>query len=464
METPTFDAALSAARRLAEAERIYRDEMRTASDKVAALKDDLDCRQREQVVLEDAGEQASAAWIAKLQDLFGEFLSPDRLAAVPGQLRDLREHDARRLQAERQISTMQDDRRRFTEAVTTLGARFGVDESDPLDTFRRLREVAGQAQTDKTRHEELGTKLDEDERRRAELDAKLEDIDRTVAELGAVFPDTVQTGTLDALRTAVGTASDVIAKRERIAELEGRILDDLSQRSIDEARVLLGDETASTLEAQAKSLEVDLDLAEERLSAATVARANAERDLGAVTSSAETAELVERRTTLQMQIEEAILGYLERDFGLRIAEDAIRRYRDRHRSEMMTSTEHAFAELTNNAYQKLLTQPDGASEVLLAVDGDGTAKRVAEMSKSTRFQLYLALRAAAHEQLVAQGTCLPFFCDDIFETFDEDRTRAACRLMERIGRNGQAIYLTHHRHVVEIAKDICDVPPMIHDL
>ena len=58
-------------------------------------------------------------------------------------------------------------------------------------------------------------------------------------------------------------------------------------------------------------------------------------------------------------------------------------------------------------------------------------------------------------ELVAQGVCLPFFCDDVFETFDDERTRAACRLMERIGGSGQAIYLTHHKHVVDIAREVC---------
>jgi len=86
------------------------------------------------------------------------------------------------------------------------------------------------------------------------------------------------------------------------------------------------------------------------------------------------------------------------------------------------------------------------------------------MSKGTRFQLDLSLRAAAYEQMVSQGVKLPFFCDDVFETFDDDRTRAACRLMERIGRSGQATYLTHHRHVVEIAQDVCDARPVIHTL
>ena len=68
------------------------------------------------------------------------------------------------------------------------------------------------------------------------------------------------------------------------------------------------------------------------------------------------------------------------------------------------------------------------------------------------------------ENFVAQGTTLPFFCDDIFETFDEARTSAACRVMETIGGRGQAIYLTHHRHVVAIAQSVCTTPPIVHEL
>lgn len=464
LETPTFDAVLLAARRLAETERLYQDTVRAASDKTAALAHDLERRQVEQRALEDTAKRTAAAWAAKVRELFGEKLQSDRLAAALGPLRDLREHNEKRRQAERQVNTMQDDQRRFTEASGALGACFGIRENDPLDTFRRLRELADQAQADKSRHEELGNKLEDGATRRTELEAKLEDIDRKVAELGAVFPETVDTGTIDALRIAVGKGLHIIAKRERVAKLERQILDDLSLQRAEEARQQLADETATTLEAKTKSIDADLNVAEERMSTATVARANAERDLGSVTGGAEISTLVERRATLQIQIEDAVLDYLELDFGLRLAEDAIRRYRDTHRSDMMAATERAFAELTNGAYQKLLTQPDGAAEILLAVDASGTPKQISDMSKGTRFQLYLALRAAAYEHMVAQGVQLPFFCDDVFETFDEDRTRAACRLMERISQSGQSIYLTHHRHVVEIATDVCKLPPIVHSL
>ncbi|MBC6438570.1 MAG: AAA family ATPase [Rhodobacteraceae bacterium] len=464
LETPTFDAALRVARRLAMDERDYQDKMRKASDKIADLEKELGRRQREQVALDDTTRKVAEDWNTRVRDLFGEMLSPDRLAAALGQLRTLREYDAQRRQAERQVSTMQDDQCQFTKATTALAARFDIAEGDPLDMFRQLRDVADQAQADKARHEYLGTRLEEGETLRTELNATLEDIDRKVTELGAVFPNSVDTSTIGTLRIAVNTGLDVITKRERIAEIEQQILDDLSLQRIDEARDQLADKTAADLAAKTESLEADIDRAENRLSDATEARANAKRDLDNITGSAEIAELDERRTTLHMQIEETVLEFLERDFGLRLAEKAIRRYRDKHRGDMMAATERAFAELTNGAYRELQTRPEGASEILLAVDATDTPKQIGAMSKGTRFQLYLALRAAAYELHVAQGVRLPFFCDDIFETFDEDRTRAACRLMERIGRSGQAIYLTHHRHVVEIAREVCDVPPIIHNI
>jgi uncharacterized protein YhaN len=310
----------------------------------------------------------------------------------------------------------------------------------------------------------LDRNLEKGNHRHAKLTNMLHDLDQKVSDLGAVFPETVDTATLEALRKAVGKGIDVIEKRGRITELERKILDDLSLQTIAEARERLADKNVTMLEAKEASLETDLERADATLSASTTARANAERDLGSVTGDTTIAELVERRNTLQMQIEETILDYLERDFGLRLADEAIRRYRDEHRSGMMAATERAFSELTNGAYEKLVTQPDGASEILLAIDATGTAKQIGDMSKGTRFQLYLALRAAAYEQMVAQGVQLPFFCDDVFETFDEDRTRAACRLMERIGKSGQAIYLTHHRHVVELAKEVCEVQPVIHEI
>ncbi|WP_187394066.1 hypothetical protein [Oceaniovalibus sp. ACAM 378] len=46
--------------------------------------------------------------------------------------------------------------------------------------------------------------------------------------------------------------------------------------------------------------------------------------------------------------------------------------------------------------------------------------------------------------------------DDIMETFDDTRAKAALQLCAEIGVNGQAILFTHHAHLVELARDCID--------
>ena len=132
---------------------------------------------------------------------------------------------------------------------------------------------------------------------------------------------------------------------------------------------------------------------------------------------------------------------------------------------MLAETQTAFRKLTGGRYQDLRTQADGQREVLLALrKRDGRSITVAEMSKGTRFQLYLALRLSGYRQYVSGGTTLPFVADDIMETFDNTRTASALGLLREISEQGQALYFTHHEHVVELAKDVCGDQLSIHRL
>lgn len=465
LEDPDFEGALAAARDLAARERAQAARESTAEATRAQLERDLDRRRAKLASLDADLQMAQENWRTLVAECFAGALDPDVLEASLEPLRALREQDNLRVDAEHRITTMEADQQHFSDAMAGLAAQHGVTPApDPLESFATLREIAQDAQDAQARHDQLATAIAGKTEARDATQRALDDIARQVQEIGRLFPASAPTATLDALRQTLGRAREAIAQRARITELENAILSDLGVADLDAARALLGDATLAALEAEAGGLEADIARAEQALSAATEARTHAARDLAAVTGDADIAALVQHKAALELQIEAALLDYLARDFGLRLADEAIRRYRDSHRGAMMEATERAFADLTHGAYTRLNSVQDGASEVLQVITAEGGAKQVGDLSKGTRFQLYLALRAAAYEQLVAQGVRLPFFCDDIFETFDEERTRAACQLMERIGQSGQAIYLTHHRHVVEIAQASCKRAPKVHHL
>jgi uncharacterized protein YhaN len=136
---------------------------------------------------------------------------------------------------------------------------------------------------------------------------------------------------------------------------------------------------------------------------------------------------------------------------------ALSRYREQRQSGVMSAASEGFRLMSRGAYSGLSTRTQDGVERLVAVSADGTEKEATELalSKGTRFQLYLALRVAGHRNFAAERPPLPFVLDDVMETFDDFRTEEAFRLLADMGTRGQVICLTHHRHVVEIARAVC---------
>ena len=464
LEDPSLEEAVAAAKVIAERERSGAEEAKAAAKRLSDSQADL--RRREETLgqLRAEAEAASGQWSELVAETFGGALDAAELGESLDLLRTLREHDVGRTQAERQVTAMEDDQRRFAEEVGKLAEAHGVAMDDPHEAFKALSGLVEQATDDQRRHDSLSETIEEKTEKLAEAESQLRGIDSQRQQIAADFPESAKTDTLEALRRTVGETKEVIGKREEIADLERRILADLGVPDMDAARARLEGATEADIKADIAGIGSELEQAEDNLAETSRKRGEAEQSLRSVTGEADVAELVERRAIIDLEMEETGLDYLERQFGLRLAEEAIRRYRDSHRSGMIEETQTAFAELTAGAYERLDIESagKGGTEILRAIHSDGTIRRVDNLSKGTRFQLYLALRAAAYMELVAQGVCLPFFCDDVFETFDDERTRAACRLMERIGRSGQAIYLTHHKHVVDIAREVCETEPVLH--
>jgi uncharacterized protein YhaN len=122
---------------------------------------------------------------------------------------------------------------------------------------------------------------------------------------------------------------------------------------------------------------------------------------------------------------------------------------------MMTRASQAFRTISRGAFTGLDTPPEDDHERLVALLAAGSSKFATKLSKGTRFQLYLALRVAGYYEFAQTRRSVPFVADDIMKTFDDFRAKEAFCLFSEMASVGQIIYLTHHRHLCSIARQIC---------
>lgn len=162
-----------------------------------------------------------------------------------------------------------------------------------------------------------------------------------------------------------------------------------------------------------------------------------------------------RYQTLLLELQEKTEHYFKLAAGLMATEKALDHYRERHRSSMLKAASHAFHYMSQGAYQGLTTHLDASlKENLKAVAQQGGIKEVSELSDGTRAQLYLALRMAGYQEFADNRATIPFVADDILESFDNERAEATFLLLGKMAQKGQVIYLTHHKHLCDLAQKV----------
>ena len=130
---------------------------------------------------------------------------------------------------------------------------------------------------------------------------------------------------------------------------------------------------------------------------------------------------------------------------------------DRHRADqsdplLVRAGEH-FSTLTSGSFAGLVQDYDEEDRPRLAgLRKTGERVPIAGMSEGTRDQLYLSLRLAYLEDYAGRTEPVPFIGDDIFQTFDDERTHAGVRALASAAGLFQPILFTHHLSVVAIAR------------
>ncbi len=405
-----------------------------------------------------AAQAEQAAWQAKWQELCARTWigtpAPDaaRMRATLAVLAELAVLAPQAEALHRRIARIEEDLASFHGDMKALAKALDLDAGeDALALWPRLRARLRDAQSRATERVRLERDITQSRAHLHTLTQRRARLDTATAPLRAEFPDTSLRGIehhLAEMAQARDLAADCDSLRADLAQhLRGLRLEDELAR--------LENFDPAPAQAEAETLKATLGAQEDALRAAYAVLASAQQARDGAGADGAAARLEAERQTLVLQIAQEAQDFMARQAGMLAVEQALRLYRDTHRSGMMARASAAFALLTGGRYEGLSTQPEGRHEILIAQACGGAGKPVDSLSKGTRFQLYLALRAAGYLELARTRPAVPFIADDIMETFDDTRSAAAFRLLAEMAQSGQVIYLTHHAHLCEIAKRAC---------
>lgn len=447
--------ALVQAAETALAENTAQRNARDAADK--AVRD----RERDLAVRRRASDAAAAAlrdWQDRWQTaLAGTWFSDhgssagairealDVLADLPAELRD-------RAGLRHRIGAMERDRNAFVANIIALYA--DLEEELGPNTVLQSAKSIGQ------RHEQAKQSLERRRQKEADLAGLAAEREKLAAEV-AVHEgrkkQLLQFFDVESL-AEVGNAIGRCAARDRLEEgqkdLGLQIARELQAPSLGEALGQLGGTDLPVVERDCAELATRLEDLDERVKVLFAEKLRASDRLNEIGGDDAVARIEAERRTVLLEIQDMAVRFLRLKTGGLLAEHAIRAFRESHRSSMMQHASEAFRLITRDEYSGLAARPEKDREVLIGLSRHGGSKLAGDLSKGTRFQLYLALRLAGYEEFAAVRPPVPFIADDIMETFDEPRSEEVFRLFAQMGTIGQVIYLTHHRHLCDIAKQV----------
>ncbi|MBW1936672.1 MAG: AAA family ATPase, partial [Deltaproteobacteria bacterium] len=176
--------------------------------------------------------------------------------------------------------------------------------------------------------------------------------------------------------------------------------------------------------------------------------------LEGMSGEATAAELAEERQQILARLEADVEKYVRLKIASAVLVQTIEQYRQKHQGPVLERTNELFSRLTLGSFEGVRADYDEHGEpVLVGVrPGGKQLVRVEGMSDGTVDQLYLALRLASLYAYLRNNEPMPFIVDDILIRFDNERAVAALKILAELSKETQVIFFTHHRHLVELAK------------
>lgn len=356
---------------------------------------------------------------------------------------------AERENRDRRVRGMERDMLEFEAEVRTICADAAKDLVQvPADVAAgMLNDRAGEARTTERQRGALASAL---ERAESGLARHIEEATRSEAELAGLAA------------TATKPVSELAVVLEQLHE-RGRIEADLRQcraRFVEQAdgageeeirAALVGfDRIAAGLEIE--RLEVEDNRQVDRIAALRAAEADNQRRRRELETGIGAERAVFQKLAAEQEAKQLARRWVVLKLAAGLMASSIEAYRERQADPVMKRAGRVFSDLTDGRFSRLVQLWNDEDELQLAVERDtGEQVPLAGLSEGTGDQLYLALRLAFLEDYCSRNEPAPLILDDIFQTFDDERTAAGIRGLAASGEIFQTILFTHQMSLVEIA-------------
>ncbi len=404
-------------------------------------------------------------WKDAIDGCWFELRNVDQIRALLNPLRNLVTLVTKQKTLTEELSVQETNCDNFRNRVRKLIHTLGLEEQNDLSAqFSQLQLKLKEARNVETLHDAATSSFSQAKVRLIKAEKELSRIEIRLKEMAAHFPILEEITTLDHIALLLDQVKKKHELVKDISEKERRLLGHITAKTRADADAMLETKTIEDIETRLAEIDGDCKEAEQEFERRIAERQDAFRSIEAIGCDAGVTRLNEEYQSILLEIANKTDRALALHLGLMTADLALMAYRDRHRSDLLKQTADVFSAITAGDYTRLTTQPGQKGDLLFAVRSDGRSITVNEMSKSASFQMYLALRLAAYRWFCSKEGTLPFIGDDIMETFDDYRMETSIRQLSEIAKVGQVLYFTHHRHLCDIAKNVCGNDVVIHEI
>ncbi len=397
-------------------------------------------------------EQAAANAFRKLLEPYAnDVTSPVEGRAVLDQFEKLdRSIDARDSLVKRIVGI--DDRSvQFENEVADVLLYLGETASEPsADVVRRLVQSVKEARDQEAQQKTVF--LDRDDAEKG-LRKVQENQAGVVARLNKLANETHLTD-IDELAKVAESAIKLADLDDNIAKSDEQLIGQGGGRSVSELDTSSQELDIPAINVHISDINNNLDIIRDQLQEAIKKETELERqqrEMDGSDAAALEAALAESEFAKALEASER---YVRLVLARHIADEAIRRYSDKHQDPLLSRASYYLEQLTNGRCKRVAVEENLKSGPRLsAIYSNGEERSVPELSDGTRDQLYFALRLAAIQETVDSGYSMPVVLDDVLINFDDNRARAAINCLAELAQSSQVLLFTHHEHLISLARN-----------